>query len=153
VAHALVVIGAMYRWRIEQRYVLANPFAGIKVKGYSHAAPMDTGRVFTEGEWAVIRAVADSLEWSHGWQLPGAQRLRFLLDFAYATGLRVSELVGATLGQIETDAHGDYWLKLVGKGNKVGKVALPPLARSALNQSLVQRGLPTTPAHWKPKCR
>jgi hypothetical protein len=25
VAHALAVIGAMYRWLIEQRYVLANP--------------------------------------------------------------------------------------------------------------------------------
>ena len=151
VAYALAVIGAMYRWLIEQRYVLANPFSGIKVKGASHAASMDTGRVFTEGEWSVIRAVADSLEYSHGWHLPAAQRLRFVLDFAYGTGLRVSELVGATLGQIETDAHGDHWLKLVGKGNKAGKVALPPLAKSALDHSLMQRGLPITPAHWKPK--
>jgi len=151
VAYALAVIGAMYRWLIEQRYVLANPFSGIKVKGASHAAPMDTGRVFTEGEWSVIRAVSDSLECLHGWQVPAAQRLRFVLDFAYATGLRVSELVGATLGQIETDAHGDHWLKLIGKGNKAGKVALPPLAKSALDHSLMQRGLPITPAHWKPK--
>ena len=29
VAYALAVIGAMYRWLIEQRYVLANPFSGI----------------------------------------------------------------------------------------------------------------------------
>ena len=38
-----------------------------------------------------------------------------MLDFAYAyaTGLRSSELVGATLGQIETDAFGDHWLKLI----------------------------------------
>jgi site-specific recombinase XerD len=151
VAYALAVIGAMYRWLIEQRYVLANPFSGVKVKGASHAAPMSAGRVFTEGEWSIIRAVADSLEWSHGWQIPAAQRLRFVLDFAYATGLRVSELVGANLGQIETDAHGDHWLKLVGKGNKAGKVALPPLAKSALDHSLMQRGLPITPAHWKPK--
>ncbi len=151
VAYALAVIGAMYRWLIEQRYVLANPFSGVKVKGASHAAPVDTGRVFSEGEWAIIRAVADSLEWSHGWQVPAAQRLRFVLDFAYATGLRVSELVGANLGQIETDAHGDPWLELVGKGNKAAKVALPPLAKSALDHSLMQRGLPITPAHWKPK--
>ncbi|MCF8169276.1 MAG: site-specific integrase [Rhodoferax sp.] len=150
VAYALAVIGAMYRWLIEQRYVLANPFSGIKVKGSSHAAPMDTGRVFTQGEWCVIRGVADSLEWTHGWQVPAAQRLRFVLDFAYATGLRVSELVGATLGKIEVDAHGDHWLKLIGKGNKTGKVALPPLAKSALDHSLMQRGLPITPAHWKP---
>ncbi|MBK5204447.1 MAG: tyrosine-type recombinase/integrase [Polaromonas sp.] len=150
VAYALAVIGAMFRWLIEQRYVLANPFSGVKVRGASHAAPMDTGRVFSEGEWAIIRAVADGLEWSYGWKVPAAQRLRFVLDFAYATGLRVSELVGAKLGQIETDAHGDHWLKLVGKGSKSGKVVLPPLVRSALDHSLMQRGLPVTPAHWKP---
>lgn len=88
---------------------------------------MDEGRVFSEGEWAIIRAVANGLEWSYGWQTPAAQRLRFVLDFAYATGLRSSEIVGATLGQIETDAQGDHWLKLVGKASKAGKVALPPL--------------------------
>jgi site-specific recombinase XerD len=150
VAYALAVIGAMFRWLIEQRYVLANPFSGVKVRGASHAAPMDTGRVFSEGEWAIIRAVADGLEWSYGWKVPAAQRLRFVLDFAYATGLRVSELVNAKLGQIEVDAHGDHWIKLVGKGSKSGKVALPPLVRSALDHSLMQRGLPITPAHWKP---
>jgi len=150
VAYALAVLGAMFCWLIVQRYVLANPFSGIKVRGASHAAPMDTGRVFSEGEWAIIRAVADGLEWSYDWQLPAAQRLRFILDFAYATGLRVSELVNAKLGQIEVDGNGNHWLKLVGKGSKSGKVALPPLVRSALDHSLMQRGLPTTPAYWKP---
>jgi site-specific recombinase XerD len=150
VAYALAVLGAMFRWLMEQRYVLANPFSGVKVRGASHAAPMDTGRVFSEGEWAIIRAVADGLEWTYGWQVPAAQRLRFVLDFAYATGLRVSELVGAKLGQIEVDSHGDHWIKFFGKGSKSGKVALPPLVRSALDHSLMQRGLPITPAHWKP---
>lgn len=149
-AYALAVVGAMFRWLMEQRYMLANPFSGVKVRGASHAAPMDTGRVFSEGEWAIIRAVADGLEWNYGWKLPAAQRLRFVLDFAYATGLRVSELVGAKLGQIDVDAHGDHWIKLVGKGSKSGKVALPPLVRSALDHSLMQRGLPITPKHWKP---
>ena len=74
-----------------------------------------------------------------------------MLDFAYATGLRIGELVGATLGQIEVDAHGDHWLHLVGKGSKAGKVALPPLARAAMDRYLVQRGLPTTRARWKPQ--
>ena len=150
VAYALAVLGAMFRWLMEQRYVLANPFSGVKVRGASHAAPMDTGRVFSEGEWAIIRAVADGLEWTYGWQVPAAQRLRFVLDFAYATGLRVSELVSAKLGQIEVDSHGDHWIKLVGKGSKSGKVALPPLVRSALDHSLMQRGLPIGSAHWKP---
>ena len=58
--------------------------------------------------------------------------------------------MGAKLKQVELDADGDQWLKLVGKGSKAAKVSLPPLARVALDQYLMQRGLPTTPALWKP---
>ncbi len=150
VAHALSVLGALFRWLIEQRYVLANPFAGIKVRGATRSTPLDATRVFSEAEWSLVRTIADGLEWSYGWQAPAAQRLRFVLDFSYATGLRAGELVGATLGAVETDTHGDHWLHLVGKGSKPGKVALPPLARGALDRYLVQRGMPTTRVHWDP---
>ncbi|MGF6767625.1 site-specific recombinase XerD [Paraburkholderia sp. GAS199] len=150
-AYALSVLGALFRWLIEQRYVLANPFAGVKVRGRTRVAPLDTSRGFTDGEWQIVRSLADGLEWSYGWEVPAAQRLRFVLDFAYATGLRAGEMVNATLGDILTDANGDHWLRLIGKGSRPGKVALPPLARHALEQSLVQRGLPVTPTHWKPK--
>lgn len=85
-AYALSVLGAMFRWLIEQRYVLANPFAGIKVRGRTRVAAVDISRGFTEGEWLLVRTIADGLEWSYGWDAPAAQRLRFILDFAYATG-------------------------------------------------------------------
>jgi len=73
---------------------------------------------------------------------PAARRLRFLLDFGYATGLRASELVGATLGQVETDARGEHWLRVTGKGKKIARVALPPLAWEALARYLAERSLP-----------
>jgi site-specific recombinase XerC len=63
---------------------------------------------------------------------------------------RASELVGATLAHIWRDKHGDHWLHVLGKGGKRGKVALPPLARTALDRYLVQRGLPVTHARWNP---
>jgi site-specific recombinase XerD len=149
-AYALSVLGAMFRWLIEQRYLLANPFAGVKVRGTSRSSVLDTFHAFTEGEWMLVRAIADGLEWSYGWEAPAAQRLRFALDLAYATGLRVSELVGACLGNVETDARGDHWLSIIGKGRKAGKVALPPLVRTALDRYLVERRLPVTPARWHP---
>lgn len=150
VAYSLSVLGAMYRWLMQQRYVLANPFAGIKVRGAARVASLPATRVFAEGEWSMIQTVAEGLEWSYGWEPAAAQRLRFVVDFAYATGLRASELVGATLGMIEVEAEGEHWLHLVGKGSKAGKVALPPLARAALDRYLVQRRLPTTPTRWEP---
>ncbi|WP_298236062.1 site-specific integrase [uncultured Azohydromonas sp.] len=150
IKYTLSVLGALFRWLVEQHYVLANPFAGLKVRGASTIAPLDVGRGFSQPEWRLLRVIADGLEWSYGWSAPAGQRLRFVLDFAYATGLRASELVGATLGAIETDARQESWLHLVGKGAKAGKVALPPLALTALERYLVQRGLPVTPARWAP---
>jgi site-specific recombinase XerD len=148
-AHSLTVLSALFRWLIEQRYVLANPFAGVKVRGVKPAA-MDTARSFSDVEWSLLRTVADGLEWSYGWQPAAAQRLRFVLDFSYATGLRASELVRATLGAIEVDRD-ERWLHVVGKGARTGRVTLPPLARAAMDRYLVQRRLPTTPARWDPQ--
>jgi site-specific recombinase XerD len=150
VAYSLMVLGALYRWLIEQRYVLANPFAGVKVRGTEQHAALDATHAFTEGEWLLLRTIADGLEWSYGWRVDAAQRLRFILDFAYATGLRASELVGVTLGGIRTDAQGNHWINLVGKGQKAGQVALPPLARSALDRYLIERQLPVSPERWLP---
>ena len=151
IAYSLSVLAAMHRWLIAQRYLLANPFAGLKVRGSNQAELVDTSHAFTDGEWALVRVIADGLEWSYGWQAPAAWRLRFVLDFAYATGLRASELVGAVLGSIRSDPQGDHWLHVVGKGSKAAKVALPPLARGALDRYLAERGLPIAPSRWDPK--
>jgi len=63
-AYALSVLGAMFRWLIEQRYLLANPFAGVKVRGTRRSTALGTSHAFTEGEWMLMRAIADGLEWS-----------------------------------------------------------------------------------------
>ncbi|WP_028223509.1 site-specific integrase [Paraburkholderia oxyphila] len=155
VAHALSILGALFRWLIEQRYVLANPFAGVKVRDATGVNVLDASHAFSEGEWALVRTIADGLEWSSKgsprWSAPAAQRLRFLLDFGYATGLRASELIGATLGHVETDPRGDHWLRVTGKGRKQARVALPPLAWDALARYLAERALPVLPVRWNPQ--
>jgi site-specific recombinase XerD len=65
--------------------------------------------------------------------------------------LRASELVGATLGHVESDPRGDHWLRVTGKGKKLARVALPPLAWDALARYLAERGLPATQLHWRPQ--
>jgi len=149
-AYSLSVLGALFRWLIEQRYVLANPFAGVKIKGGVRAGDMATSRAFAESEWQMLHAIAEGLEWSYGWSASAAQRLRFLLDFGIATGLRAGELVGVTLGQIETDTRGERWLHVLGKGQKRARVALPSLAWSALEHYLLARQLPVSTQKWDP---
>jgi hypothetical protein len=72
-AYALTVLAALFRWLIEQRYVLANPFAGIKVRRHAQRPALDTTRGFTEDEWLLLRVVADSLEWTGGWSEAAGQ--------------------------------------------------------------------------------
>jgi site-specific recombinase XerD len=150
IKYALTVVRAMYRWLAEQGYLMANPFSGMKVRGASSSTPLDAQRVFSQAEWLLIRVVADGLEWSYGWSKEAAQRVRFVLDFSYATGLRATEFTAAVLGNIEINARDEAWLHLMGKGAKKGKVGLPPLARVAVDDYLIQRGLPVSPSLWKP---
>lgn len=77
-----------------------------------------------------------------------ATRLRFLLGFGYATGLRAAELVGVTLGGINVGSRGESWLHLIGKSERRGKVAPPSMANQASEQYLLVRVLPVTPALW-----
>jgi site-specific recombinase XerD len=58
--------------------------------------------------------------------------------------------VGTSLGDLDVDARDDHWLNLRGKGDRPGRVAIPMLARAALNRYLNQRGLPTTRSMWDP---
>ncbi|MGF6289640.1 phage integrase family protein [Paraburkholderia youngii] len=148
--YALAVLNALFRWLVEQRYLLGNPFAGLTVRGGQRTAPFDTERALSDREWRAVRSLANRLERSQGWQAATAQRLRFVLDFLYATGLRAHELVGATLGDVHVDARGEWWLRVTGKGARAGSVALPPLALDALERYLVQRGLPMTRRRWDP---
>ncbi|MCA8348508.1 phage integrase family protein [Burkholderia cepacia] len=149
IAYALAVLRALFGWLVDQHYVVLNPFAGVTVRGSTIRAPFDTGRALTGREWRAVRAFADQLERT-GWTVPAAERLRFVLDFGYATGLRAQELVAATLGDIAADARGALWLEVTGKGAKPGRVALPPLARDALRRYLKARGLPVRRARWQP---
>lgn len=70
IAYAPSVLGGLFRWLIQQRYVLANPFAGLRVSGGQQAP--DASRAFSAGEWDLVRTIADGLEWFHGRTEPAA---------------------------------------------------------------------------------
>ncbi|MES2784358.1 MAG: phage integrase family protein [Pseudomonadota bacterium] len=150
VAYALTVVKCLFGWLVDQHYLLANPFAGVRVRGSERARAIDVSRGFGEGEWLLVRTIANDLERRHGWSEEAAHRTRFLLDFSYATGLRAGELVALTLGRIAPDAAGDWWIKVTGKGAKEALVALPPLGLKALGRYLDRRQLPLNPRRWVP---
>ena len=149
ISYAMSVLAALFRWLVDKQYVQVNPFSGIKVRGAERGRQLDASRAFNQTEWEVVRLLADGLQSQPGWSEAAAQRLRFLLDFGYATGLRASELVGVTLGRLREE-NGCWWLEVDGKGAKLANVAVPPLAWAALSRYLVQRKVSAEPHKWDP---
>jgi site-specific recombinase XerD len=149
VAYALTVVKSLFAWLVDQRYLMANPFSGVKVRGADKARAIDISHAFTGDEWVLIRTIANGLERAE-WEPAAAERARFLLDFSYSTGLRPGELVEVKLIQIAPDDQGDWWVNIVGKGAKARSAALPPLGESALIRYLLARGLPLDPRQWHP---
>jgi integrase/recombinase XerC len=66
-----------------------------------------------------------------------AQRDRALLEVLYAAGLRVSELVGLDLADLELR---EGWLRVEGKGRKVRQVPIHDRCALALGRWLARRG-------------
>lgn len=136
---AVVVLGSFFGWMVNVGYLPSrNPWMLINRRtGDDAQQSMLDSRAFTPEAWAAL------LSHLHA-QPPDASRARmlFILTFVEATGLRASELVGATLGALRQH-RGRWVLQVHGKGARNRLVAVPGQARDALQDYLLARGLGT----------
>lgn len=126
-ARRLSAIRQLFRFAFDEGWRADNPAVAIKGPGRVARLPMTLSQ-------AEVTALLDAAE-STG---PVADRLRnrCLMELAYATGLRVSELVELPVAA----ARGDPRMILVrGKGGRERLVPLSAPARAALAVWLVQR--------------
>jgi site-specific recombinase XerD len=118
------------------------------VKSVSLAHGATRKRAFSATEWKTIRRWADRAERDLRWGNDAAARLRFVLDFTLATGLRVDELAQLTLREFFSEKRSQRWVTLKGKGGKSAPVTIPPLAWIALKTELKRRGITSSMQHW-----
>jgi len=132
----LAGVRGLIREMMERKLLDRDPAAAVKLRPHPRPLPRTLGRADTT---ALIEAIDTST-------LRG-KRDRAMLELAYGCGLRVSELVGLKLNQVNLVAH---VIIVIGKGNKervvpVGEAALRALKayivarqRAALEQSSVE---------------
>lgn len=124
-ARRLSAIKQLFRFAVEERWRSDNPALQIKGPGRAKTLP----KTLSEQDVSALLHAAHST----GRDEPERRRDSCLLELLYATGLRVSELVGLPVAA----ARGDPRVLLVlGKGGKERLVPLSPPARQALAQWL-----------------
>jgi integrase/recombinase XerD len=126
-ARRLSAIRQLYRFAFEEGWRADNPAIQIKGPGREKRLP----KVLTEAEVDRLLTAARS----HG-RPEDRVRNACLVELLYATGLRVSELVGLPVAA----ARGNPQMLLVrGKGGRERMVPLSPPARTALTEWLALR--------------
>ncbi len=140
------ILKSMFEWLTRSRYLDSNPWDGVRkpnieVQGANPDLEMD--RAFSRGQWQfIMQCLADLPDGA------ASARLRFVLPFAYATGLRLSELVDAKVGRLYSkplkQGMGVRWmLKVLGKGQKWRTVPMPSSIMAHLTTYFAHRGLPS----------
>lgn len=119
-ARLLSTLKRFYRWLLRERLIEADPTALLEAPKLARRLPQ-----------ALSEAQVERLLAAPGESGALALRDRAMLETLYATGLRVSELVGLTLAQMSLTQG---LVRVVGKGNKerlvpLGEEALTWLAR------------------------
>jgi integrase len=146
IRHTKVILSALCDWLVGQRYLDSNPFAGLAPEHYPKRNSA-IEKVLSPALWEKVIDYAEKQS-SHPEYSDAAhkyyQRVLFILQFAYRTGLRLDELVKAKTGDLKVIAspEGDqYWLDVIGKGQKHREVPIPPSLIDAINRQLYARNL------------
>lgn len=131
-ARKLSALKQCYGFFLSEEWIAVNPALHIEMPKTTAAIP----KYLTEEE------VEQLLEAANSDQSEGGQRLYALLEVLYATGLRVSELVGLTMGNLYKTLGKKTLEPLImvkGKGGKERMVPLTEKATQALEAYLDKR--------------
>ena len=149
-ARAHRILGGLFQWLVDMRYLDFNPWIGARSTPIEReAARAKSFHALTRDQYAYVHNYLEVRS-----DTPWGQRGRFMLLLAFATGLRVSELSAATLGALQSkwidEKIGHAWtLTVRGKGSKVRRVPIPAVVIASLALCLQERGLPTEPTYWE----
>jgi integrase/recombinase XerD len=118
VKRAVVVVRSLYRFLVEEQRLAVDPGADVAVPSVPSGIPkaLDEDEVVT----LLDAVVGDD---------PATRRDRAVLETLYGTGIRISELVGLSLGDVDLDQR---LLRAFGKGSKERLVPIGRPATDAL---------------------
>lgn len=116
-----VILNALFSWLVNAGYLAGNPLALSRERKKRSAARVT--RYLDDDIWAEVKAMIDALPRETPREREHYFRLRWLFTLLYICGLRISEVIGTSMGAFfhRRDKVGDdrWWLEVLGKGDKL----------------------------------
>jgi integrase/recombinase XerC len=129
VRRKLAALRAMCKFLLAEKIVPVNPAARLRTPKAKQRLPEVMSAEKTNN-------MLDAVERGEGLEKPSRERDIAFLELLYGCGVRVSELVGIDLEDIDLR---DGWLRVRGKGNKERQVPVAGRAVAAIERYLEQR--------------
>ena len=146
---AITILKNLYGFLVDQNYLMGNPWSAVGAPK-SAGPKVNAGRSLTVAQWHFVQRQLESLPTTSA-----NIRLAFGLHLLYATGLRLSEVVAATVDDLRwveypADSMDDqllegWLLRVIGKGQREREVPVPIDVVGRLAKYLVLRGLDPDP--------
>lgn len=121
---ALIVLKGLFRWARAADYLRSDPSQ--LLGRLAPAIPTSVQRYLPLAAIPYLIQAADALPDERPTQRLRKVRARFAIIAYYQTAARLRELVTARMSSFQCDDGGRWWLHLMGKGSRAGKVPAPP---------------------------
>ncbi len=116
----LQILTTMYSYLVHSGYLYKNPFSLIKRKS-NLVSNKSVERYLTHKEWGYVLQFLENMPKKTIVQKRTYERTTWVFTLLYLTGCRRSEIVNAKMSDF-TNKHENWWLKVIGKGNKYGEI-------------------------------
>lgn len=117
---AFIILNTLFSWLVNAGYLAGNPLS-LSRQRTRKAKPRVT-RYLEEDLWTEVKLTIDAMPKETDREREHYLRTRWLFSLLYLCGLRISEVVGNTMGGFfcrrDKDGEERWWLEIVGKGDK-----------------------------------
>ena len=127
----LAAVRSLFRFLSREGLIAMNPARLVRTP----KAPKKLPEVMTAAQ---VNGLIDAVA-ADKFERPHPARDRAIFEFLYGCGLRVSELVGLNLDDVD---RAERWIRVRGKGKKERQVPVTSQAAAALDRYLAERGGP-----------
>lgn len=141
----LQILTTMYEYLLQSGYLATNPFRLVKRKSARlTASNQNIERYLTHKEWNYVVDTIENLPRDTVQEKRSYSRTKWIFNLLYLSGCRRSEIANAKMSDF-MHKHDQWWLKVIGKGNKYGEIPVPNALLIALIDYRKSLGLPDFP--------